>query len=309
MKAGCAAAILSLLILQKRKKEVNGELFLSLVFGEEAPFSLGADMLLREFDICDYQLAIIPEPSPLLTLHDYCCFHRRVHKSRFPVAIVGAEGRVVLEIEFHGKAAHASHPAQGINALHDAAQLITELSRFNAYSNITRGHGDYVILNIEGGDPTFTVPDYCKILVNRKMVLGENVRSVIREIKKIIRELHLKSKINIYQRQSPDPGLEYRPYVSKNNPYIDLFMENIVSIDPPEKIENGGKPLGFFNSSNCRFITRSVGDFNLVATRAKIPTLVFGPGGGHIHACNEFVNIPDLIATANHLVTYLMEIL
>ena len=309
MKAGCAAAILTLLALQKRKKEIKGELFLSLVFGEEAPFSLGTDILLREFDISDYQLAIIPEPSPLLTLNDYCCFHRRVHKSRFPVAIIGAEGRMVLEIEFHGKAVHASHPTQGINALHDASQLITELSRFNVYSNITRGRGDYVILNIEGGDPTFTVPDYCKILVNRQMVLGENVKSVIREIKKIIRELRLKSTINIYQRQSPDPGLEYRPYVSKNNSYIDLFMEKIVNIDPPEKIENGKKPLGLFNSSNCQFITRSVGDFNLVATRAQIPTIVFGPGGGNIHACNEFVYIHDLVATANHLVNYLMEIL
>jgi len=215
MKAGCAVAILSLLAVQKRKKEINGELFLSCVFGEEAPFSLGTDMLLREFDLFDYQLVIILKPSPLLTLNDYCCFHRRVHKSRFPVAIVGAEGRVVFEIEFHGKAAHASHPTPGVNALHDAAQLITELARFNVYSNITRGRGDYVILNIDGGDPTFTVPDYCQILVNRQMVLGENVKSVIREIKKIIRELRLKSKITIYQRQSPDPALEYRPYVSK----------------------------------------------------------------------------------------------
>jgi len=35
---------------------------------------------------------------------------------------------------------------------------------------------------------------------------------------------------------------------------------------------------------------------------------VFGPGGGNIHACNEFVFIHDLVATANHLVRYLMEI-
>ena len=308
MKAGCAAAILSLLVLHKQKKEINGELFLSLVFGEEAPFSLGTDMLLREFNVCDYQLVIIPEPSPLLTRNDYCCVHRRVHKSRFPVVIVGAEGRVVLEIEFHGEAAHASHPAQGINALHDAAQLITELSRFNVYSNITRGRGDYVILNIDGGDPTFTVPDYCKILINRQMVLGENVTSVIREIKKIIRELRLKSKISIYQRQSPDPGLEYQPYISKSNSYIDLFMEKITSIDPPEKIANGKKPLGLFDSGTCRFITRSVGDFNLFATRGKIPTIVFGPGGGNIHASNEFVYIQDLVDTANHLVNFLMEV-
>jgi len=96
---------------------------------------------------------------------------------------------------------------------------------------------------------------------------------------------------------------------AKNNPYIDLFMEKIATIDPPEKIENGKKHPGLFDSSTCRFITWSVGDFNLFATRAKIPTIVFGPGGGNIHACNEFVYTYDLIATTNHLVNFLMEIL
>ncbi|MEF8849149.1 MAG: M20/M25/M40 family metallo-hydrolase, partial [Candidatus Thermoplasmatota archaeon] len=127
MKGGCAAAIMALLAFCKRKENINGELFLSCVFGEEAPYSLGADTLLREFNLNDYDLIIVTEPSPLLTQNDYCFTHKRIHKSEFPATIVGSEGRLLLELEFYGQAAHASNPSAGINALHDASTLISEL--------------------------------------------------------------------------------------------------------------------------------------------------------------------------------------
>ncbi|WP_455392821.1 M20 family metallopeptidase, partial [[Eubacterium] cellulosolvens] len=69
MKGGCAAGLIALEALVNRKATINGELFLSFVFGEEAPFSLGADTLLREFDLKKYDMIIITEPSPLLTIN------------------------------------------------------------------------------------------------------------------------------------------------------------------------------------------------------------------------------------------------
>ena len=68
------------------------KLLLSFVFGEEAPFSLGADTLLREFDLKDFDLIIVTEPSPLLAINDYCYTHKKTHKSKYPVVIIGAEG-------------------------------------------------------------------------------------------------------------------------------------------------------------------------------------------------------------------------
>ncbi|MDG6218624.1 MAG: M20/M25/M40 family metallo-hydrolase [Candidatus Thermoplasmatota archaeon] len=305
MKGGMAAAIIALIAFKKRKPQFNGELFLSCVFGEEAPFSLGADTLLREYSLDDYDLIIVTEPSPLLSADDYCFTHDKIHKTKFPVTIVGAEGRVVLEIEFFGRAAHASHPDKGINALHDAALLISELARFDIFTNIKRGRGHYVVLNIEGGDPTFTVPEYCRVLINRQLMLGETVTSVIREIKKIVKALRLRSKVQVYKRHSPDLCLEYKPYVNNESSYINHFFDIITKYDT---IFNQS-PEGFSRHlTNCRFTTRSVGDFNLFGTRTKAPTIVFGPGGGNIHAPDEFVYKNELLKTANYLLSFLMSV-
>ena len=305
MKGGMAAAIIALLAFSRRKPDFHGEVFLSCVFGEEAPFSLGADTLLREYSFDDYDLIIVTEPSPILSINDYCFTHDKIHKTTFPVSVVGAEGRVVLEIEFFGKAAHASHPSRGINALHDASILISELARFDIFTNIKRGRGHYVVLNIEGGDPTFTVPEYCRVLINRQIMLGEDVASIIREIKKIVRALRLKSKVQVYKRHSPDPCLEYKPYVNTDDPFIDRFFETVKTYDSVynDKDQNHSR-----YSSDCRFTTRSVGDFNLFGTRTKAPTLVFGPGGGNIHAPDEYVNKDEVIETANYLLSYLMSV-
>lgn len=299
MKGGFAAAVIALLALVDRKKEINGELFLSGVFGEEAPFSLGADTLLREFDLDDYDLIIVTEPSPLLTEDDYCFTHKKIHKSQFPVPIIGAEGRILLELEFYGQAAHASHPSVGVNSLHDASTLISELARFDIFTHIKRGRGHYCVLNIEGGDRTFTVPSYCRVLVNRQLMLGENAKYIIRELKKIVNALNLDSKVNIYRKHSPGPELEYKPYLNEESEYIDLFIDRLSK----NLIKKDGT-----NEELCKFSTRSVGDFNLFGTRTEAPAIIFGPGGGNIHAPNEYVNRDEVIDTANYLLDFLMEV-
>lgn len=297
MKAGCAAEIIAFISFLERIDEINGELFLSCVFGEESPFSLGTDTLLREFNLCNYSLVLIAEPSPLLTQNDYCFAHENIHKSQFPTPIVGAEGRILLEIEFFGKAAHASHPGAGINALHDASTLISELAHFDIFSHIKRGRGHYVVLDIDGGDQSFTVPSYCRVLINRQVMLGESSETVIREINKIVEALNLKSKVNIYRRHCPGPELEYKPYLFQKSDYINLFMSILKNSRDEEN-----------NDKICKFTTKSVGDFNLFGTRAKVPTIVFGPSGGNIHAPDEYVNKKEIIDTANYFLKYLMEV-
>jgi succinyl-diaminopimelate desuccinylase len=209
------------------------------------------------------------------------------------VVIIGAEGRVLFEVEFFGKSTHASHPSQGINALHSAAILISKLDDFDVFSSIKMGRGHYCVLGIEGGDEVFTVPSYCKIRVNRQLTLGETEKTALTELKKIIKKLRLKSKVIIKKRYSPDPNLEYKPYLFERSRFINSFIRTLPK--PPK-----GEP--------CRFTTSSIGDFNLFATRTKVPTMVFGPGGGNIHSADEYVNKAEVIDTANYLLNYFMEI-
>lgn len=297
MKGGCAAAIRSYILLTRQMPDLKGELFLSLVYGEESPNPLGTDTLLKEFDLNGHDLIIVTEPSPLLSINDHCIVHKKVHRTSFPVCIVGAEGRALFEIEFFGKAAHASHPSQGINALHDAARVITELTRFDLYSNIKMGRGHYVILNIDGGGQSFTVPSRCRIFVNRQLTLGEDDRTVLKEVNNIIRSLKIRSRYSIRKRYSPSPDLEYRPYVNDRGPYINMFKAMM-----PER------SVGRSAEKRCLFTTSSVGDFNLFGTRTRAPVLVFGPGGGNIHAPNEYVNVDDIVKTTEYLAAFLMKV-
>jgi succinyl-diaminopimelate desuccinylase len=293
MKGGCAAAIMAVIAFMNRREEPSGELLLSCVFGEEAPFSLGADTLLREFDLEGYNLVIITEPSTLLAINDYCLVHKKLHKRpRFPVAIVGAEGRVLFEVELFGRSSHASHPSQGINALHDAAHIVSKLQDFDLYSNIKMGRGHYVVLKIEGGDDSFTVPHYAKVSINRQLTLGETEESVLRELRRVIRSLHLRSQVKISKRFSPEPSLEYTPYLFENDPMITQFIEKL----PKPK-----------RGKRCKMTSSSVGDFNIFATRTGVPTLVFGPGGGDIHSPNEYVNRDEVVQTTGYLLNFFLD--
>jgi len=305
MKGGCAVAMYALVKIAKSLQEINGTLFLSCVFGEEAPFSLGIDTLLREYNLKGYDLIIVTEPSSLLAIHDYCLDHKRIHTSTFPVLIVGAEGRVLLEVEFFGKSSHASHPSQGINALHDASSVITELARYDVYSNIKMGRGHYCVINVEGGDASFTVPGYCKILVNRQLTLGETEKDVLKEVKSIMKNLRLKTKVSVKKRYSPSPDLEYRPYLFDNSEYIQLLRE-VVQRYPTS--DQGDSIAGNHAKKLCRFTTSSVGDFNLLATRTKVPTIIFGPGGGNIHTLNEYVHVNEIVQTCNSLLSFFFMI-
>ncbi|MEA1883827.1 MAG: M20/M25/M40 family metallo-hydrolase [Thermotogota bacterium] len=297
MKAGCAVAVQVYEAIAKRCKELNGELFLSLVYGEESPHSIGTDELLKQYGFDNYDLIIVTEPSPELTKDNYCLTHEKLVKNpEFPVVVVGAEGREKFEIQFYGRESHASHPKRGLNALHDASRVITELISFNKFSDIKTGRGDYVVLNIEGGDESFTVPGFCKVTINRQLGINEKPSAVEKEIRRIIKSLHLKTKVRLMRKYSPSEDVEYRPYLSKNNKYFDKLFEIIEAYNPGNK------------TNKCRFISTSIGDFNLFGVRTKLPTLVFGPGGGNIHSANEFVNKQEIIDSAEYLAKWLLDI-
>jgi succinyl-diaminopimelate desuccinylase len=198
----------------------------------------------------------------------------------------------MYHVEFFGKAVHASHPSMGINALEDAASFITRIKELQVPGKGKMEEGTYTVLDMDGGDPSFTVPSYCQLLVTRHLTLGEEEKNATHELKEIVRDLSLKSKVKVTKRPVPSKKVEYRPYLSEKNEYTERFMSLLM---------HGRKSL-------CRFVTSSVGDFNLFATRTKVPTLVFGPGGGNIHAANEYVNKNEVIRTAGYLVDFFREV-
>ena len=53
----------------------------------------------------------------------------------------------------------------------------------------------------------------------------------------------------------------------------------------------------------------SVGDFNYLGSRVKVPTFVFGPNGENYHSADEYVELNTVVETAEVIYDYLVSIL
>ena len=54
---------------------------------------------------------------------------------------------------------------------------------------------------------------------------------------------------------------------------------------------------------------KSIGDFNYVGSRLKVPTIIFGPDAGNYHTSNEYVIIDTVTETALSIYNYLCNLL
>ena len=53
----------------------------------------------------------------------------------------------------------------------------------------------------------------------------------------------------------------------------------------------------------------SIGDFNYLGSRLKVPTFVFGPNGANYHTANEYVEIDSVVKTARIIYEFLIKTL
>ena len=96
---------------------------------------------------------------------------------------IGHKGDVRFMFNVLGKAVHSSQPEQGKNAVTAAAQLITALDaehqRLQALpAQPPLGYGKLTVTIVEGGSGLNTVPDSCKVSVDRRTLPGEDVEEI-----------------------------------------------------------------------------------------------------------------------------------
>ncbi|MEM3445168.1 MAG: M20/M25/M40 family metallo-hydrolase [Thermoplasmata archaeon] len=178
--------------------------------------------------------------------------------------MLGARGRVVFEIEVFGKAAHGARPNLGVNAISDCARIVELFEGLGVGSHEKLGSGSYCVLKISGGASSLSVPDNCKLIVDRHYVVGENPEEVRAEVVQKIQPLGLKSRVEVGFVKRKVPFL--KPYITEEKGAVKQFLE----------IAGGDVIYG-----------QSVGDFNLFGE--IWPTVVYGPSGMNWHSGDEFV--------------------
>src|SRR6056297_2319638 len=284
MKSGVAAIMLALKTFKENYNNFNGSIIYSFVSDEEGPYGLGTNFLIHENKLDEADVAIVPEPSSGFT------------EEKFPCLCLRARGGYSYKVILKGKSAHAANPEKGVSAIVDASKVILELKKINLKEDKHLGKGDICVIEIKGGGAACSVADLAEFTVFRHIVVGEDKTTLKEEVDKAVKKADIQSEYEVIFRDAPTPNSDgFLPYlVDENNEYTQKFIESIKDITNKEPI------ISYFSS---------IGDFNYIGSRLKIPTFVFGPGGERYHSSNEYVVIDDVVETSKIIFNYLEKLL
>ncbi len=197
---------------------------------------------------------------------------------------IGHKGIVWFEIEFKGKAAHASTPSSGLNAIDLAAKFIVGLEKLKDEigkrilpDNAMFSPPTLNVGIIKGGNKTNVVPDKCVIKIDRRLNPGESEESALSEINKLIHDLNLQNHSNI--RVINTGGAYILPGGSENE-----LCKEILEITNKYKKKVDYKPfcLAGFTEADPYF------------TNFGFPVIILGPDGSGIHGLKESIRITQI---------------
>ena len=267
MKGGLGAMAMTLVGLRRAKAKLEGDLYLAAVVGEELK-SDGTEDIVLHGPRAD--MAIVGEPTDL----EIQPSHR---------------GLEWLDVHFYGKAAHGGQADKGVNAITMAAKFVRAVeedlkprlasrkSRHTLPATINLGV-------ITGGQQPSSVADHCMIKLDRRWIPEEKVQQVFEEIYDIFDKL-----------KREDPRFKAKLTRDPANMLTMTHVPNVVSTSHPlvKSLERSvrsvtGKPpkvTSFWGWTDAALMTHF----------AKMPTVVFGPGGAGAHARVEYVLTEDLV--------------
>jgi putative selenium metabolism hydrolase len=100
----------------------------------------------------------------------------------------GHRGRAEFAVHTRGRAAHASAPDRGINAIYRMQPIIEQIEKLNdrLATDPFLGKGTVVLSKIEAQTPSINaVPDGCTVYLDRRLTIGESVESAQAELESL----------------------------------------------------------------------------------------------------------------------------
>lgn len=198
------------------------------------------------------------------------------------VPMIAHKGVLRLEVEVLGKAAHASDPELGVNAIVGMAPVVTALDGLardvRGRSDRYTGQASLVISTIAGGVALNVIPARCVISIDRRVLPAEREADVHREI------------VETAERALP-AGMGLRLEVRK------------VRFVPPAVTDPGAPFVRVAEQAAGRVLGRRVEaqgftatcDMTYLVNQGKIPTVILGPGTIEVaHQANEHIEIAEI---------------
>jgi putative selenium metabolism hydrolase len=204
----------------------------------------------------------------------------------------GHRGRCEIRVRTTGRAAHASVPEQGENAILRMVPVLQALDAMQPHlpSHAVFGRGTQVVSLIGGPHTPNSVPDWCEIALDRRLVPGESAETILEEIRSIVEPLGASAEIP-FQPVKSHTGLSldgpaFYPgwLIREDEPIIQKAQAACTALwGAPAKVDV------------WKFST----DGTYSAGVAGIPTLGFGPQEErYVHTPFDQVNLNKLHSAA-----------
>jgi len=286
MKGGLAAMIYSAKALLDSGVELDGDLYIAAVVQEEPCEGLAMRVLVEEEGLRP-DFVLLGEPTNLQIS-------------------LGQRGRIEMQVNVQGRAAHASSPALGENAIHNAARLIfgIELLAPRLATDSFLGQGTIVVTHIDSlAASRNALPDSCSFCIDRRLTLGETERRALAEIQNIITTEEVNAQVEVTEYQ----GISYTGYT---RPVREAFPAWVLPEDhrlvqavvrSVRETLNYRPRLGYWSFST---------DGAYTAGLADIPTIGFGPGEErYAHTIDDQVRVNDIVDAARVYARLAVELL
>ncbi len=267
MKGGVGSMAMTLVAFRRAKVQLEGDLFLTAVVGEEEK-SEGTEDLVLKGPRAD--MAIVGEPTDL----EIQPTHR---------------GLEWLDVHFYGKAAHGGQAERGVNAISKAAKFVNALEA-DLLPRIRERKSKHTLpptLNlgvIRGGQQPSAVADHCVIKLDRRWTPEETLDQVFGEIYAVfdaIKKEDPEFKAELKRDPTNMKSMTHVPNVVLRSHPVVRSLEKAVA----EVTREPAKLASFWGWTDAALLTHF----------AKMPSVIFGPGGAGAHSRVEYVLTDDLV--------------
>lgn len=190
------------------------------------------------------------------------------------------KGVVRWKLTTPGRACHSSYPEQGVNAIYRMGRILTGIDLFAEHLRSSRadpllGPPTISVGRIEGGSSVNTVPDFCRIEIDRRLIPGEDPRQMQQQMSDFLRQ---------------QCGIDF-PFA----------CEPLWICLPALSPERSGPLMARLSTvldeinGNHEAITVPYGTDASPLAEAGIPAVVFGPGDiAQAHTCDEWIDLTEV---------------
>ena len=258
---------------------------LKQVYGNDFPFTLYVVGSVLEEDADGYPLYHIIQNEKIKP--DYVVLGEPTNLQVYR----GQRGRMELKITATGKSAHGAHNHKGINAIYKLQPILAEIEKLDKKLKPKQplGKGSITVSQITSKAPsTCSVADYCQIHLDRRMTIGENKKTVVKELQEIIKKHKSDAKVSIPNVE----GKSWKGTEFSQEAYFPTWVydEKHPLVDAALKTSKAA--IGKAKSGVWSFSTNGVA----TAGHFGIPTIGFAPGREELsHSSKEELVLNDLL--------------